>query len=617
MTSTTSFRNFGRQLSAVWGQSLRQIRGITLLYGILTLVFIPLVLIFLLTTSLQTTYSYSSYPVVAIERAIRTLFPVISSPLVSIFSLVYSFVLCHYMQNKRSIDVYHSLPLGRIPMLLGRFLASLTAHALVLAVNALCLLGILVGFQLYATPQGVVLPILVLHSILIQFLMAGAMTAFTFVAIVCCGTAFDSLVSIFGINISVPIVIFLCFSYIAGSLPGYTSSIAGWSSQYFFMSPFIGIYFMACFNTDLLWWWLLSIPLFLGLSLLLYGFRKSEAAEISFAFPLPKIIIRFLITLAGGMAVGSIAHSLAGASYYLWFILGSFCSHLVLEVIYDRGFRFFPKSLIAYGTAVAISCAFFGIIAFGGFGFDTAVPSAESVAWVEYSGREELTLLDSNNRKHTFSSVVTESQRFEDLQKSHEETIENIRAEAYPYFYRNPLFSGALFGGDFSSVSFTYHLKDGGTLHRTYNYSYSAYTSSLENFFSSEKNPQESVYQLIPPELISKITISIFDNMDGTATETEFPATFAQKSQILDVLSKEEKPDGIAGETATEYTGVLTLSLSGEEFSLSPSSFYYSQFPEGTKFHFPDYSDTITVDISENTPEMIKLLEDFQWLPGE
>ena len=114
MTSTTSFRNFGRQLSAVWGQSLRQIRGITLLYGILTLVFIPLVLIFLLTTSLQTTYSYSSYPVVAIERAIRTLFPVISSPLVSIFSLVYSFVLCHYMQNKRSIDVYQMCIRDRI-----------------------------------------------------------------------------------------------------------------------------------------------------------------------------------------------------------------------------------------------------------------------------------------------------------------------------------------------------------------------------------------------------------------------------------------------------------------------------------------------------------------------
>ena len=119
MTSTTSFRNFGRQLSAVWSQSLRQIRGITLLYGILTLVFIPLVLIFLLTASLQTTYSYSSYPVVATEGAIRTLFPVISSPLVSIFSLVYSFVLCHYMQNKRSIDVYHSLLLYICPLIYG------------------------------------------------------------------------------------------------------------------------------------------------------------------------------------------------------------------------------------------------------------------------------------------------------------------------------------------------------------------------------------------------------------------------------------------------------------------------------------------------------------------
>ena len=239
--------------------------------------------------------------------------------------------------------------------------------------------------------------------------------------------------------------------------------------------------------------------------------------------------------------MGPIAHSLAGASYYLWFLLGSFCSHLVLEVIYDRGFRFFLKSLIAYGTAVAISCAFFGIIAFGGFGFDTAIPSAESVAWVEYSGREELILLDSDNRKHTFSSVVTESKRLEELQKAHGKTIENIRAEAYPYFYRNPLFTGALFGGDFSSVSFTYHLKDGGTLHRTYTYSYSAYTSPLENFFSSEENPQESVYRLIPPELISKIRISIFDNMDGTATETEFPATLAQKSQILGCLKQGRK----------------------------------------------------------------------------
>ena len=60
MTSTISFRSFCKELSAVWKQSLRQIRGITLLYGILTLIFIPLALVFLLTASLQAADIFSS-----------------------------------------------------------------------------------------------------------------------------------------------------------------------------------------------------------------------------------------------------------------------------------------------------------------------------------------------------------------------------------------------------------------------------------------------------------------------------------------------------------------------------------------------------------------------------
>lgn len=616
MTSTISFRSFCKELSAVWKQSLRQIRGITLLYGILTLIFIPLALVFLLTASLQAAdiYSSPSYAVSAAQGGIRALFPGISSPLVSVFSLVYSLILCQYMQNKRSVDVYHALPLGRTPMLLGRFLASLTAHTLVQAANVLLLLGILVGFRIYAVPGGEALPLLVFQSVLIQLLMAAAITAFTFSVVVCCGTAFDSLVSIFGINVSVPILIFLCFSYIAGSLPGYTSSAAEWSSQYFFLSPYIGIYFMACFNTDLLWWWLFSIPLFLGLALLLYRFRKSEAAETSFAFPLPKIIIRFFITLAGGMAVGSVANSLAGANYYFWFVLGSFCSHLVLEAIYGRGLKGFPKSLIAYGAAIALCCVFFGVTAFGGFGFDTSVPSAGSVEGVEYTGGKSLTLLDSSNEKHVFSSVVTEPQRLAELQKAHEETVQNIRAASYPYFYSNPLFTGYLSGGNSSSLSFAYHLKDGSVLHRSYSSSYFPFTSPLQEFFFSEENHRESVYRLIPPELIARVTFSVFDDTTGETEEREFPATAEQKAQILDALSREENSGGEAAETTQEeYMGVLTLYLSKEEFSLPSGSFYSSQFPEGTKFHFPDYFDTISVDISSSSSAIAELLEDFHW----
>ncbi len=88
MTSTTSFRNFRKQLAAVWKQSLRQTRGVTLLYGILTLVFIPLILIFLLAASYRT-ITTSLISLYCNEGAIRTLFPLNFFPTVSIFSLVY------------------------------------------------------------------------------------------------------------------------------------------------------------------------------------------------------------------------------------------------------------------------------------------------------------------------------------------------------------------------------------------------------------------------------------------------------------------------------------------------------------------------------------------------
>ena len=616
MTSTTSFRNFLKELAAVWKQSLRQTRGVTLLYGILTLVFIPLILIFILAAAWQE----QNVPYIASIAAgsIRILFPLIFAPLVSIFSLLYSFLLCHYMQNKRSVDLYHALPLKRESMLLGRFLASLTVHALVIAVNTVFLMGIYIGFRLHTVADAQSLPGLILQSAGIQFLMAGAITAFTFAVIVCCGTAFDSLVSVFAINLSVPILIALCFAYIAGCLPGYTSSIAGWSSQYFFLSPYIGIYFMASFDTALLWWWIVSIPLFLGAALILYHFRKSEAAETSFAFPLPKIIIRFLITLAGGMAIGSIAQALTAANYYLWFFLGSFCSHLVLEVIYDRGFKGFSKSLIAYGAAVVVSCSFFGVFALGGFGYDTAVPAADTVEWVEYAGNgtRSLTLCDASGSSYTFSSVVEDPQRLEDLQKAHTECVQNIRSQSYPYFYKNSLFGVFFNGYSTSPVSFTYHLKDGSTLRRSYGAAYSSYLSPLYDFFSSSGNPEENVYHIIPPSQIDRVVYVYYDVNKEADAQLEFPATVEQKTKILDVLSKQKNAEAMAAEVdteTTEYFGTLILYLSQKEFSLPAESPYRSLFPEDAKFHFPSYYQSISVDISTENPEMVELLKSFGW----
>ena len=99
--------------------------------------------------------------------------------------------------------------------------------------------------------------------------------------------------------------------------------------------------------------------------------------------------------------------------------------------------------------------------------------------------------------------------------------------------------------------------------------------------------------------------------------EIEFPATLEQKKEILDVVSKEKNSQWMATEwensDVPEYYGTLLLYVSHEEFSLSEKSPYHSLFPENTKFYFPGYYRSISVEISTDTPEIIELLESFGW----
>ena len=128
MTSTTFSPKAGG-FCQVFRSSFRQIRGVALLYTALLTVTFPL----LLTLSLA---QVSAAPYSLMEERSRRAMDYLNGALyfalpafLWTFTIVFAVSLFHYLQNKRSVDLYHALPIRRETMLLGRVCAAFASLA--------------------------------------------------------------------------------------------------------------------------------------------------------------------------------------------------------------------------------------------------------------------------------------------------------------------------------------------------------------------------------------------------------------------------------------------------------------------------------------------------------
>lgn len=98
--------------------------------------------------------------------------------------------------------------------------------------------------------------------------------------------------------------------------------------------PIFGILFMKLLATAVIG---------MVIALILYHFRKSEAAGNAIAFAPTKPVIRFLITVPVGLASGLLFEEMAGSGKEVWFIfgllVGSALTHAILQVIMEFDFK--------------------------------------------------------------------------------------------------------------------------------------------------------------------------------------------------------------------------------------------------------------------------------------
>lgn len=400
MTSTTSFRNFFREWGAMYTWNLRQSKGVCILYlGLLVLLGPVLCLV---VGGVSSTAEYGAR--VAVMSEMRTVSGFVTLPVTMIFVLVFSLQRFGYLHGRRSVDLYHSLPVRRIPMLLGAWSAAVTGLVVPLFLNVL-----LTGFSALAVGAwslGNILPGY-LAAYGAQAFLAVVTLTFCMLMAVCSGSTMNMVVSIVLTNLFYPVVILLGTMLGSWMIPGYMGNYSPILATA--LSPFpamlVGQFYSmdisfqtALFGGDapmenqaVFWgWWAALLVVMLAASLWLYTRRKSESAESDLAFPVPKVMLRFLASAGVGMIAGVLFLLITRQQefFFLGFFLFSLMAHLVTEALYSRGLRQVVRTLPAYVVMVVCALGLYLSAAtgfFGFFGYDTWVPAAVDAVSVDDS----------------------------------------------------------------------------------------------------------------------------------------------------------------------------------------------------------------------------------------
>ena len=258
--------------------------------------------------------------------------PIAATILVLIFAPVLCVMQFGYMHKKRSVDFFHALPAGRAPMLLGRWCAGIAVLFAPLMLNFL-IVSMVGGSYGIAVTVSSALPWK--QMLWIMLLGTAAFTSCIFFA-VCSGTMFDTAISVIGVNAGYPLLLFCSFTVANMVLPGIDFGLSNKIDILTAFAPFAAA-FMPFIGAErsagfLAWWLVLTAAMLFG-AIWLYGRRKSETAEDTFAFQLPKIVIRFLVTGMAGIGFGLVLGSTGKDAFLIGVVAGSVIAHVIVQAI--------------------------------------------------------------------------------------------------------------------------------------------------------------------------------------------------------------------------------------------------------------------------------------------
>lgn len=585
MMSKTYFLQKRNEFFHTYRWALRENGGTSFLLAALLFVFLPMILI--LQESAHTWYVREAESGAVLtknifEQYLRVAIPLFGLTLLLLFAVLFSVRLFRYLQDGRSVDLFHSLPIGRVPLLLGRWCAGVTALAVPLALNFFVL-------QIVAWVYGVsadgasaqaenagywmssnmavwldrqLINVNLWQIFWVLLLVVAAAFTCCVVAMVCSGSVMDGMLSVLGINIGVPLSVFLCMMLIKLMVPGMDPF---WSdmSLIFVLSPFASAYqpFATAMPFWFLPWWIFFTAISLAAACLLYRRRKSESAGSRFAFPTLKIVVRFLMTVCGGLGLG-LALKDNGGGFWVGLLAGSAITHVVLEGLYSRGFGTLKKSLRWYAAFLGAFILFYGILSTGCVGYDTRIPAAAEVASVTIAPPSEISPSklagqSESGEEVLFQPVLKKPESIQAVVQIHKDLIGLYRSQGFPYTPRN---------ASYDSLKLIYHFKNGKTMSRSFSDCENTESDAFRKKTNEIKQISEywqnsDVIFFLHPNDINSITIEsgrpIFPNV-------------RTREELLEALRADYCADNM---NRTDYSTGKTISIKWKQKILASGRF--------------------------------------------
>ncbi len=630
MTLTKSYHNGFRQWWSIYTWSLKKQSSIGIIYLILLCLALPFLLGLILFYYIKNNQHVLTD--INVVNGLDALFVFFVIPGTLIFVFITAILLFRFMHNKRSTDFYHTLPVSRTAMFYGRFLAGFTILAVPLIIC--CCITAIVLVCVQGSTNILVMPYGTLFLYMLYLLLMILVTyTFTVFMAVCSGTTFNSIISAIAINVAYPLFMYLLVITVELLLPGFTmegfTTILTAGSPY--IASFVPVFFVGnsrqgmTMNADMIAffvWWALITVVMIAAGWLLYRARKSESAEGRKAYPVPQIIIRTVVSGAVGIGIGYILFGTIGGtvSFFAGVVVGAAIAHIIIEVLYARGFRTLLKSLPYLGGFLVLFGIYYAILATGCFGYDTKVPLANQVESVdvELDNTVKNEILDQNGNIIGSTTPVHLQDRssIEAVISWHQATVDQNRENHYPYELSGHNFDGKV----------TYHLKDGSTLTRTVEYFYEMDEGETNSIPSNQQiqkillEAQEEYIQkanfvfYMEPQALSSIQVTKEStNVSNYITEAGQKETLMQmlqqdiKRQASSTLSTDASAnESILSENTAADTeeNMILLSISTVSFVPSPNSTFKEFIPYYNgeiRLSQPNYSCTIYESQFPNT----------------
>ena len=340
------------------------------------------------------------------------------------FTFVSALLTFSFLHNKRSTDMFGSVPSTRGTVYIAHLLGGISAVAAPYLAGSLIMAAVTSRSTEYLLKNGAI--------IVTGLISIAAAYVFTSLIAYCCGTVIDTAIISLAANAIYTGTIALFWGAASEMIPGLDFENVIYSPILPAFSPYTFCFFndFYMFDGEKTAFWSLfvwSIIFAAGIfALALYAAirRKAEIAQSDFSVKWLPLAVKAGASVVAGGLVGCIA-ALSSSNgvgnmviFCFWYVIIGFAAFFILHIIFSRGLK--GKFLPSFITYAATTVVVIGIMCAlsTGLGIDTYVPDASNVksvyyAWDEYKDPENIKNITELHK------VITEGLH---------------QAEEYPYY---------------------------------------------------------------------------------------------------------------------------------------------------------------------------------------